>query len=131
MKKLILIVLTLLISSNAFADKPATVSFENLKDGQKVNSPFKVKMLVHGMKVKPAGELVAGTGHHHLIINGGPVPMGTVVKKDDTHIHFGAGQTETTLELPKGNHTLTLQFADGAHRSYGPELSKTISIEVN
>ena len=49
---------------------------------------------------------------------------------DDTHIHFGKGQTETELKLAPGKHTLTMQFADGAHRSYGPDLSSTISVTV-
>ena len=80
--------------------------------------------------MKPAGALVAGTGHHHVIVDGQPVEQGEVVPKDDTHIHFGDGSTETELELAPGEHTLTLQFADGMHRSYGRALSKTITITV-
>ena len=72
-----------------------------------------------------------GTGHHHLIVDGQGVPAGEAVPKDDTHIHFGQGQTEHTLELSPGKHTLTLQFADGLHRSYGPALSTTITVEVS
>ena len=64
--------------------------------------------------------MLEGTGHHHLIVDGKAVPKGSVVPADATHMHFGKGQTETTLKLPPGKHTLTLQFADGAHQSYGP-----------
>ena len=93
-------------------------------------SPVKVKFGVDGMAVKPAGDMSAGSGHHHLIVDGKPVPRGEVVPTDDTHIHFGKGQTETELKLAPGKHTLTMQFADGAHRSYGPDLSSTISVTV-
>jgi hypothetical protein len=82
------------------------------------------------MKVAPAGTMTEGTGHHHLIIDGAAVPKGTVVPADDTHIHYGKGQTEADVKLPPGDHTLTMQFADGAHRSYGPEMSSTIKVHV-
>jgi hypothetical protein len=106
------------------------VSFVNLKDGDAVSSPLKVEFGVSGMTVQPAGELVEGTGHHHLIIDGEPTPEGTVVPADDTHIHFGKGQTETEIELAPGTHTLTLQFANGSHQSYGPNWSTTIKVMV-
>ena len=106
------------------------VFFKNLEDGAVVSSPVKVEMGVEGIIIKPAGELVEGTGHHHIIINEGPTPYGTVVGADETHIHFGKGQEETELTLEPGAYTLTLQFADGFHRSYGDKVSKTIKITV-
>jgi 3-oxoacyl-ACP reductase-like protein len=108
----------------------AAVSFGNLKDGDTVKSPVKVVMVVEGMEVKPAGEDVPNSGHHHIIIDGEPVPKGQPVPADDTHIHFGKGQTETELTLEPGEHTLTLQFANYAHQSYGPDLSNTIKVTV-
>lgn len=107
-----------------------SVMFVEPKDGATVPPEFKVVMGVEGMKVSPAGQLVEGTGHHHLIIDGQPAAKGTVVPADATHLHFGKGQTETMLKLSPGKHTLTLQFADGAHQSYGPEMSSTIHVEV-
>ena len=112
------------------APEGARVYFRNLEDGAKVTSPVKVEMGVEGITIKPAGELVEGTGHHHIIINEGPTPLGTVVGADATHIHFGQGQEETELELEPGEYTLTLQFADGFHRSYGEGMSTTIKITV-
>lgn len=106
------------------------VMFLEPVDGATVPSEFTVKMGVEGMKVSPAGQLIEGTGHHHLIVDGEAIPKGTVVPADASHLHFGKGQAETTLKLPPGKHTLTLQFADGAHKSYGPEMSTTIAIEV-
>lgn len=111
---------------------PRSVSFLAPKDGAKVKSPLKVKMGLEGMKIQPAGEapLDKTTGHHHLIIDGGPIPIGTTVPADATHIHYGKGQTEAEIELSAGTHTLTLQLADGLHASYGEKLSATITVEV-
>ena len=112
------------------APEGATVSFASPADGATVSSPLKVSFAVEGIEVKPAGELAAGSGHHHLVIDGEAIPMGTVVPKDATHIHYGGGQTETEVELSPGPHTLTMQLADGMHRSYGPALSATIHVTV-
>lgn len=110
--------------------KTAKVFFKNLKDGQTISTHQKVVFGVIGLKVHPAGELIPGTGHHHLIIDAEATPEGQVVAADDKHIHFGKGQTETEIQLAPGPHTLTLQFANGAHVSYGPTLSKTIRVTV-
>ncbi|MDX8402307.1 MAG: DUF4399 domain-containing protein [Mariprofundaceae bacterium] len=106
------------------------VTFVQPADGASVGREVHVVMAVHGMEVRPAGELVPGTGHHHLIIDGGPVPKGETVPKDARHLHFGKGQTEATIHLTPGEHTLTIQFADGYHHSYGPALSRTITVHV-
>ena len=112
------------------------VYFKNLKDGQTVSKKFKVEFGVHGMNVKPAGRLEIGTGHHHVLINAdrevlkNGFPKDQVIPADEAHIHFGKGQEETELTLKSGKHTLTLQFANGAHLSYGKKWSKTITIHV-
>lgn len=100
------------------------------RNGDVVSSPVKITMGVKGMEVEPAGEVREGKGHHHLIINGSYIEKGTVVPANDTHIHYGKGQTEVELELPPGKHTITMQFADGVHVSYGESMSSTIEIEV-
>lgn len=114
----------------AMAPATNSVKITEPANGAKVASKFKVKMDVEGYTIGPVGDLAKGKGHHHLIVDGGPTPEGTVVPADATHIHFGKGQTETELDLAPGKHKLTLQFADGAHRSYGPAMSQTIEIEV-
>lgn len=106
------------------------VYFKGISDGDLVSSPLTVKMGVCGKDVKPAGEVAEGTGHHHLIVDGGCVRQGETVPKDANHLHFGKGQTEATLNLTKGAHTLTLQFADGHHASYGESMCKTIGVTV-
>jgi hypothetical protein len=108
-----------------------SVNFVEPADGAIVTSPFKVKFAVSGMDVKPAGEMAANTGHHHLVINGPAIKEGEGVPFDDTHLHFGKGQTETEVKLAPGNYTLTMQFANGAHQSYGAGMSKTIKVTVN
>lgn len=108
----------------------AKVFFVNLQDGDEVKSPVKIVMGLEGMEVEPAGELNEGKGHHHIVINGNPVERGAVVPTDDNNIHYGKGQTEAELELQPGNYSLTLQFADGFHQSYGPDLSATVNITV-
>lgn len=112
----------------AFIDPQANASVKGpLKDGK---VEVKVKMGAEGIEVKPAGEVVPNSGHHHLLLDAEPAAAGQVVPKDDTHLHFGKGETETTVALTPGSHTLTLQFADGIHRAYGPQLSASIEIEV-
>jgi hypothetical protein len=113
------------------APADAKVFFKNLKNGQSVTSPFKVEMGVSGIALDTAGSMAVNTGHHHLLIDAGDsIPMGTVVPKDSTHIHFGNAQTETTVTLPPGKHKLTLQLADGLHRSYGSQVAATITVDV-
>jgi len=108
----------------------ANVELVQPKDGATVSQEVKVVMAVHGMQLHKAGDLIDGTGHHHLIIDGSFVAQGEAVAKDETHKHFGKGQSETTLHLTPGDHTLTLQFADGHHQSYGKAMSQTIKLHV-
>ncbi|MBC8514657.1 PD40 domain-containing protein [bacterium] len=106
------------------------VIFLNDLEGGAFHSPISVEMGVVGKEVMPAGEGEEGTGHHHLIIDGAFVPEGETVLSDDSHIHFGDGSSDTTLELEPGEHTLTLQFADSTHISYGEAWSTTVTLEV-
>lgn len=106
------------------------VFFENLSEGDTVVSPVKVAFGLEGMEIRPAGDMTEGTGHHHLIINGSFIKEGVVIPVDEKHIHFGAGQTSTEVELSPGNYNLTMQFADGMHQSYGKPLSTSINIVV-
>ena len=129
---------TALLSLNLLAVAPAVpalpagakVAFTSPKDGATVATKFTAKFSVTGMKLEKAGAVKAGTGHHHLIIDGPATPAGQIVEKDLTHLHFGNGQSEAELTLTPGKHTLTLQFADGAHASYGPQMSQTITVNV-
>lgn len=128
MKKFAAAAALLGLSFAAFAQQ--SVSFVEPADGATVTSPVKVKFAVTGMEVKPAGDMTANTGHHHLLINAAPVKAGEVVPADEHHIHFGKGQTETEVKLAPGTYVLSMQFANGLHQSYGPGMSKDIKITV-
>jgi len=115
----------------------AKVAFVAPRDGEKIAGPLengkvsvKVQMGAEGIAIKPAGPIEAGSGHHHILIDADPIAAGIVVPKDDTHLHFGQGQTDANVALAPGEHTLTMQLADGIHRSYGPTLAATIKINV-
>lgn len=94
-----------------------------------VRSPVEVLMQVEGMEVQASGELKPRTGHYHLIIDGKPVPKGQIMRSD-AHVDLVSGQRSTEVKLSPGEHTLTLQFADGEHRSYGPQMSHTVRVNV-
>jgi hypothetical protein len=109
----------------------AKVSFVNLKGDQEVTSPVKVDMAVEGMKIDTAGPVVAASGHFHILIDAEDVyPEGQMIPKDSTHLHYGKGQTTDNVKLSPGKHKLTIQFADGAHRSYGSKMAATIKVKV-
>ena len=109
----------------------ARVYFANLKDGQTVTSPLKVEMVVEAMQVDTAnGKLKDASGHHHILVDMDSIRTGEVIKKDSVHIHFGNAQTSAEITLPPGKHSLTLQFADALHRSYGSRLTSKITVDV-
>lgn len=113
------------------AARPDGVRFLKPATGDVVTSPVHFRFGVDGMNIAPAGQMTQGTGHHHIIVDGGAIEKGTAVPADATHIHYGGGQVEGTLDLAPGNHTITLQLADGGHISYGEEWSNTIAITVS
>jgi hypothetical protein len=110
----------------------ARVYFKNLKNNATVSSPLKIEFGVQNIRIDTVGPVVANSGHHHLFIDAeDSLAAGTVVPKDATHLHFGKGQTFVdSVKLAPGKHKLTLQFADGLHRSYGSKLATTINVTV-
>ncbi len=117
----------------------AMVYFVNLEDGATVTSPFTVIFGLAGMGVAPAGTERENTGHHHLLVNRAPFGEGEEgaeellygIPADDNHIHFGGGQTQVTLELPAGTHTLQMVLGDLNHVPHNvPVASEQITITV-
>ena len=109
----------------------ARVFFVNLKDGQTVSSPLKVEMGIDAMSVDTAnGILKPASGHHHILVDMDSIKTGEVIKKDSVHIHFGNAQTSAEIKLTPGKHSLTLQFADALHRSYGTKLTSKVTVDV-
>ncbi len=106
------------------------VDFIYPKDGDTVTSTFTAKFSVEGKKLAKSGDETPGTGHHHLMINAADVPERYTIPRDDQHKHYDRGQSESVVFIPPGKYTLTLQFGDGAHRSYGEKYRKKIEITV-
>jgi hypothetical protein len=106
----------------------------NIKNGDTVTSPFKVQFgLTPNMGVAPAGVDKENVGHHHLLIDTTLTPeeMTQPVTSDEKHMHFGKGQTETTVTLPAGKHTLQLVLANWTHIPFNPPVqSEVITITV-
>jgi hypothetical protein len=100
-------------------------------DGDVVASPVRVRFGLVGKGVAPAGVEIAGTGHHHLVIDA-PLPaMDETIQMDEQYRHFGKGQTEALITLAPGDHTLQLVLGDYSHVPHDPPLvSKQISITV-
>jgi len=102
-------------------------------DGATVHGPVTVRFGLKGMGIAPAGVKFDNTGHHHLIVDTdfSELKLDAPLPATDKILHFGKGQTETTLTLPPGKHTLELVFADYLHGSFNPPLrSKKITITV-
>jgi len=123
--------LSALVAACAPAAPAAKVTFVEPKNGAAVSSPVAVKMAAENFTVEPAGEVKAGAGHLHITVDGECTPVGQVVTKDDTHLHYGKGQVEATLDLAAGPHTLCLQAGDGAHIALpGAGMTQKINITV-
>lgn len=100
-------------------------------DGATVTSPVTIRFGLKGMGVVPAGVAFDGAGHHHLIVDADLPPFDKPIPADANHVHFGKGQTETTLELKPGKHTLQLVLGDQIHVPHDPAVvSKKITITV-
>ena len=112
----------------------AKVFIVSPKNGATVTSPVTVTFGIKGMTLAPAGSKDPNTGHHHLLIDTDPpadlsLPLPAI---PDKVVHFGKAQTETTVTLPPGKHTLQLLLADGNHIPHNPPvISKKITITVS
>jgi hypothetical protein len=111
----------------------AMVYFINVKDGDTVKSPFKIQFGLSGMGVAPAGVEKPNTGHHHVLVDATLTPEQAKepIPADEHHLHFGGGQTETTVTLAPGRHTLQLVLGDWSHVPFNPPIvSPVITVEV-
>ena len=133
---LVPILSALLLSTLVFARTPAPadarVYIISPADGHTVSSPVTVRFGLSGMGVAPAGTEKEKTGHHHLLIDVEGLPdLEKPLISDERHRHFGGGQTEVTVELPPGKHTLQLILGDKVHIPHDPPvISEKITISV-
>ena len=126
-----LLILTISFIFSLLASGEQKVYFINLNEGDKLVSPFLVQFGLSGIGVAPAGTDRANTGHHHLLINVNSVDLYMPIPSSKNHLHFGGGQTETTLDLLPGEYTLQLLLGDMNHIPHSPPIiSKKISVTV-
>ena len=134
--RILLVLLVGLVATGANAASPAPadarVYIISPVDGEVLSSPVTVKFGLSGMGVAPAGVEKAATGHHHLLIDLDTLPdPGKPLPADDHHKHFGGGQTETSVDLAPGQHTLQLIMGDHNHVPHDPPVvSDRITITV-
>ncbi len=129
-----LVAATALAADRMAAPAGAEVYFIAPQNGAKVHSPVTIKFGLKGMGIAPAGIKFDNTGHHHLLVDTdvSELKLDAPMPATDKIVHFGKGQTETTLTLTPGKHTLQLVFADYLHQSFDPPLtSKKITITVD
>lgn len=116
------------------APEDARVYFITPQDGDTVSGPVTVQFGLEGMGVAPAGIEHDSTGHHHLLIDideDGMPAMDMPLPTSDQVVHFGGGQTETTVDLAPGEHTLQLLLGDHRHVPHDPAvMSEKITITV-
>lgn len=113
------------------APEGAKVFIIEPKDGATVSSPVTVKFGAENIEIAPAGTDKPNSGHHHLLIDAKTPDLDAAIPKDDHHVHYGKGQTEATVELTPGKHTLQLLLGDKNHIPTNPPVeSPVITITV-
>jgi hypothetical protein len=113
------------------APRDAGVEILSPSDGATVTSPVLVQFGLSGMGVAPAGVERDNTGHHHLIIDAGLPNLQMPIPSDDNYRHFGGGQTQVSVALEPGVHTLQILLGDFRHIPHQPPIaSKQIIVNV-
>ena len=105
---------------------PAGPQFTNFKDGDTVSNPVIVRFTSAGATTGHNMGHTATTmplGHLHLIIDA-PLPAaGQMVPMDSRHIHLLHDETQVTLRLLPGDHTLQLVLASSDHHVGNPPIT--------
>src|SRR5262245_2281329 len=129
-------------SSSAPASAPAAsaapsggrVFFVEPKDGATVKSPVHLVFGVENFMIMPVPEGTVtsarpGMGHHHVGVDTDCLPPGTEIVKAAPWVHFGKGDNQMDMQLPPGQHKLTLEIGDDQHKTQ-PGLCSTITVNV-
>ena len=142
MRSYVITLATILVSTAACAQSeewpltesaPGAVAYiASPSNGEVVSSPFKVQFALLGMGVAPAGVEYPDTCHHHLLVNRAtPVMTEPLPSGEPDLLHFGGGQTETTLTLEPGQYTLQMVLGDQDHVPHDPPvMSETVTVTV-
>ena len=117
--------------SSTIADD-AQVWFVSPKDQSQVSSPVTIIFGSSNLNIAPAGDNQPNSGHHHLLVDMEELPaLDMPLPASDQVIHFGKGQTEATIALSPGSHSLQLLLGNYAHVPHSrPVMSEKITIVV-
>jgi len=121
------------LQTGEVAAPSVTVSILEPVDGAEVVGPnVTVRLTASGIEIVPAGELIPGTGHHHLYLDAdltdASMPVPTVPGQI---IHLGTGVSEYTFEnVAPGVHRLITVVADGLHVPIQPWVVDTVTFTV-
>ena len=122
------ITLPIPVGAQTPAPPDAVVYIITPREGQRVRSPITVRFGLRNMGVTRAGDTTPNMGHHHLLVDvTDPIEPNEPLPTDRKHLHFGAGQTETQLDLPPGKHTLQLVLGDAEHKPFNPVVASNKS----
>jgi hypothetical protein len=127
-----LYLLIFVLCSSLASSSEIELYFIEPKDGATVNGPVKIVFGLSGMGVAPAGIDFPNTGHHHLLVDIENLPdLTKPIPANKNHIHFGKGQTEVLIDLPKGKRSLRLLLGNYLHVPHKkPVISDKIYIYV-
>jgi hypothetical protein len=110
------------------------VFFVTPQDGASVTSPVRLEFGAEEFEIAavPAGtvtETRPNLGHHHVAIDADCLPPGTAIPRAAPWVHFGDGKNVIDMQMPQGQHRLTLQIGDDLHRTI-EGLCQTITVNV-
>ena len=111
------------------------VFFDEPKDGATVKSPVHLKFGIENYQLSPVPQGTVetarpGMGHHHVGVDQDCLAPGTtIVKGTPAWVHFGDGKAEIDMQLPPGQHKLSLQLGDDLHKT-SEGLCQTITVNV-
>ena len=122
------------LSSSAFAhgvaEQARSFIISPINNSQLI-SPVRIKFGVKGILIAPAGVNKHKAGHYHLLLDARKaISMDDPIPRDQQNIHFDQGETETTLNLLPGKHTLQLVVGDEEHEPFKELISEKITIFV-
>ena len=114
------------------APEGARVFIVSPKDGDTVGQDVHVVFGAEGILIAPTSGGASATGHHHLLIDQSEWPLlDQPIPDNEFHRHYGGGQTEDTIRLEPGTHTLQLDLGDSRHVQFDPPIvSEVVTIHV-
>ena len=110
------------------------VFFVTPADGATVTSPVHLEFNTENFQISPVPpgtptETRPALGHHHVGVDTDCLPVGEAIPRAAPWVHFGDGKNVIDMQLPPGQHRLTLQVGDDLHRTI-EGLCSTITVNV-